>query len=227
LRGKPRTALQAGRYLYCGSAEGSGGIRARLSRHMRPGKVIHWHVDLLTAAGRVTGAWIFSGRDECELVWALSRLPAPIRGFGSTDCPKFAELATASGPNNQWPGVFPRRYSPSLKRIVWAANTATIPEERYTPRRSIVSLGLTLWISSAIRPPPPPARPALSVFHNFFGGLQRRPEESECPPQPRSEVCARTRPSRPDRRARRTRLQTRAPPGHAREMPVPQAQMGT
>ena len=88
LRGKPRTTLQAGRYLYCGSAKGSGGIRARLSRHIRPGKVIHWHVDLLTDAGRVTGAWIFPGRDECELVAALSRMPAPIRGFGSTDCRK-------------------------------------------------------------------------------------------------------------------------------------------
>jgi Uri superfamily endonuclease len=88
LPGKPKTILQAGRYLYCGSAKGSGGIRARLSRHMRPGKVIHWHVDLLTAAGRVTGAWIFPGCDECELVRALSCLPAPIRGFGSTDCPK-------------------------------------------------------------------------------------------------------------------------------------------
>ena len=88
LPGKPKTILQAGRYLYCGSAKGSGGIRARLSRHMRPDKVIHWHVDLLTAAGRVTGASIFPGRDECELVEGLSHLPAPIRGFGSTDCPR-------------------------------------------------------------------------------------------------------------------------------------------
>jgi Uri superfamily endonuclease len=88
LPGKPRTTLQAGRYLYCGSAKGSGGIRARLSWHMRPRKVIHWHVDLLTDVGRVTGAWIFPDCDECELVTALSRLPAPIRGFGSTDCPK-------------------------------------------------------------------------------------------------------------------------------------------
>jgi hypothetical protein len=31
----------------------------------------------------------------------------------------FAELATASAPNNQWPGVFPRGYSLSLKRIVY------------------------------------------------------------------------------------------------------------
>ena len=80
---KPKTTLQAGRYLYCGSARGSGGIRARLSRHMRPDKVIHWHVDRLTDAGRVTGAWIFPGRDECELVGDLSHLPAPIRGLAA------------------------------------------------------------------------------------------------------------------------------------------------
>lgn len=88
LPGKPKAPLKAGRYLYCGSAKGSGGIRARLSRHMRRGKALHWHVDLLTEAGRVTGAWIFPGRDECELVLSLSRLCAPIRGFGSTDCTK-------------------------------------------------------------------------------------------------------------------------------------------
>src|SRR6516164_5013557 len=58
---KPKSILQAGRYLYCGSAKGSGGIRARLSRHMRSSKVIHWHVDLLADAGWVTGAWIFPG----------------------------------------------------------------------------------------------------------------------------------------------------------------------
>jgi len=88
LPGKPKTILQGGRYLYCGSAKGSGGIRARLSRQMRPDKMIHWHVDLLTDAGRVTGGWIFPGRDECELVGGLSHLPAPIRGFSSTDCPR-------------------------------------------------------------------------------------------------------------------------------------------
>ena len=77
LRGKPKTILQGGRYLYCGSAKGSGGIRARLSRHMRPDKMIHWHVDLLTDAGRVTGAWTFPGRDECELVWRACRTYLP------------------------------------------------------------------------------------------------------------------------------------------------------
>ena len=86
LPGKPTARLGPGRYLYCGSARGPGGIRARLARHMRRGKAVHWHIDRLTEAGTVLGAWVFSGGDECDLVTALSSLPVPIAGFGSTDC---------------------------------------------------------------------------------------------------------------------------------------------
>ncbi len=83
---KPSATLAPGCYLYCGSAKGPGGLAARLARHMRHGKAIRWHVDGLTEAGTVLGAWTFPGGDECDLVAALSHLPAPIEGFGSTDC---------------------------------------------------------------------------------------------------------------------------------------------
>jgi hypothetical protein len=53
LPSKPKTTLETGRYLYCGSAKGPGGIRARLTRHMRVGKLIRWHMDRLTEAGTV------------------------------------------------------------------------------------------------------------------------------------------------------------------------------
>lgn len=86
LPGRPAARLGPGRYLYCGSARGPGGIRARLGRHTRRGKAVHWHIDQLTEAGTVLGAWVFPGGDECALVAALSSLPAPIAGFGSTDC---------------------------------------------------------------------------------------------------------------------------------------------
>jgi Uri superfamily endonuclease len=86
LPGKPAAILAPGSYLYCGSAYGPGGLRARLRRHMRRGKIIRWHVDRLTGAGAVLGAWVFPREDECELAAALSPLPAPIAGFGSTDC---------------------------------------------------------------------------------------------------------------------------------------------
>ena len=50
-RGKP-VSLAAGTYAYCGSANGPGGIAARVARHMRKDKKAHWHVDALTVAAR-------------------------------------------------------------------------------------------------------------------------------------------------------------------------------
>jgi Uri superfamily endonuclease len=88
LYGRPPIALSAGRYLYCGSANGPGGLKARLSRHMRRGKSLRWHIDQLTERGSVIGSWIVPGGDECELVRRLLPLPIPIPGFGSSDCAK-------------------------------------------------------------------------------------------------------------------------------------------
>jgi Uri superfamily endonuclease len=86
ISGKPSAPLAPGHYLYCGSAKGPAGLRARLARHMRHGKSIHWHIDGLTEAGTVLGAWTFPGGDECDLVANLSHLPVAIEGFGNTDC---------------------------------------------------------------------------------------------------------------------------------------------
>ena len=86
--GRAAINLPAGRYLYCGSAKGPGGLKARLSRHFRRGKSVRWHIDQLTERGSVIGSWIFPGGDECELVHRLSQLPIPIPGFGSSDCAK-------------------------------------------------------------------------------------------------------------------------------------------
>ena len=83
---RPDAVLQPGRYLYAGSARGPGGMRARLARHQRADKQTHWHIDRLTLAGTVPGAWIFPGGDECAIVAALSHLPVPLPGFGSSDC---------------------------------------------------------------------------------------------------------------------------------------------
>ena len=85
VRGK-RAMLSPGRYLYCGSATGPGGLRGRIARHMRRGKAIHWHIDVLSEAGAVRGAWTFPGANECDLVAALAHLPMPVEGFGSSDC---------------------------------------------------------------------------------------------------------------------------------------------
>lgn len=78
--------LSPGRYLYCGSANGPGGLKARLRRHMRRGKTIRWHVDQLTENGTVERAWILPDGNECALVASLSDLPMPMPRFGSSDC---------------------------------------------------------------------------------------------------------------------------------------------
>ncbi len=88
--GKISATLPAGDYLYCGSARGPGGLRARLSRHLRPQKRAHWHVDQITAVASLLGAFVEEQGDECALNAALADLPIPIAGFGSSDCRRCA-----------------------------------------------------------------------------------------------------------------------------------------
>jgi Uri superfamily endonuclease len=83
---RPKGVLAPGIYLYCGSANGPGGLKARLGRHLRKDKSIRWHVDHLTNAGQALGAWVVEGGDECALVEALHGLAVPLPGFGSSDC---------------------------------------------------------------------------------------------------------------------------------------------
>jgi Uri superfamily endonuclease len=83
---EPPQVLPPGRYLYCGSANGPGGLKARLARHMRKGKSAHWHIDQLTERGAVSGSWVLPQGRECDLVAMLASLPVPILGFGSSDC---------------------------------------------------------------------------------------------------------------------------------------------
>jgi Uri superfamily endonuclease len=96
-----RTALDIGRlgrfdfapgwYAYAGSACGPGGLAARVSRHCRASKTVHWHVDHLRARAELTVVWYSVGNQKRECHWArvLSKLPdacvvAP--GFGASDC---------------------------------------------------------------------------------------------------------------------------------------------
>lgn len=85
----PINELPAGHYLYAGSARGPGGLRARIGRHLRRGKRLHWHVDHLTETAMSLLAFPIPDRDECMLVRSLRdsgyyHPPAP--GFGSSDC---------------------------------------------------------------------------------------------------------------------------------------------
>ena len=80
--------LDPGTYVYAGSAYGPGGIRARVSRHLRTGKKPHWHIDHLSDVTACTRVETYPGGIECDVVADLLAAGAdtPVPGFGSTDC---------------------------------------------------------------------------------------------------------------------------------------------
>jgi Uri superfamily endonuclease len=84
----------AGRYAYCGSANGPGGLAGRLHRHLRDEKRTHWHIDYLASSARLIGiAAVYGGSTglmpyECAWSHALEQAGAhaPVARFGSSDC---------------------------------------------------------------------------------------------------------------------------------------------
>ena len=85
--------LAPGRYAYCGSARGPGGLKARVARHMGQRKRPHWHVDALLGEGRVVAVHAEAGGGECALVARLLArrgTSVPVPGFGATDCRRCA-----------------------------------------------------------------------------------------------------------------------------------------
>ena len=79
-----------GRYLYFGSAFGSGGVKARICHHYKTKTRIHWHIDFLTTGENDFSFWYVAGKKlECE--WSQYYFhkyenSIPVYGFGSTDC---------------------------------------------------------------------------------------------------------------------------------------------
>lgn len=81
--------LGPGTYLYVGSARGPGGLPARLSRHFRAEKRVHWHIDRLTTLSTQMGALAVPDGYECHLAERLlhgGKFKVAASGFGSTDC---------------------------------------------------------------------------------------------------------------------------------------------
>ncbi len=80
-------SFRRGYYVYVGSAMRN--LQARLARHSRRRKKLHWHVDYLrqAATGPVALPIRSSSRQECEVARAFAQIlePGPI-GFGSSDC---------------------------------------------------------------------------------------------------------------------------------------------
>lgn len=83
--------LPSGVCAYAGSAFGPGGLAARVSRHLRAAKRLHWHIDYLLAAVAADEVWVTCSTERLECQWAghLLRTPgasAPVAGFGASDC---------------------------------------------------------------------------------------------------------------------------------------------
>lgn len=81
----------AGWYAYAGSAHGPGGLAARISRHLRSSKPLHWHVDYLRAYALPVKVWYAIGTQKRECAWAqtlsdLSGASIPAPRFGASDC---------------------------------------------------------------------------------------------------------------------------------------------
>jgi Uri superfamily endonuclease len=88
-----KLTLAAGQYAYVGSAHGPGGLKARVGRHLRAEKPLHWHIDYLTAAlpARHVVAVVVTNGARLECTWvkrllALNGASAPAPDFGSSDC---------------------------------------------------------------------------------------------------------------------------------------------
>ncbi|MFQ5954027.1 MAG: DUF123 domain-containing protein, partial [Kiloniellales bacterium] len=61
----------------------------RVRRHLKPEKARRWHVDRLTAAGRLAAVIGVPGGRECALFRRVLAAPGAgvsIPGFGSSDC---------------------------------------------------------------------------------------------------------------------------------------------
>jgi Uri superfamily endonuclease len=106
-------SLSPGWYVYCGSALGTGGLKARLSRHLRPA-LQHWHIDYLKPCTTAGAIWYVLDSHRHEHDWARAflslpeaRLPFP--RFGASDCRCPAHLIYFQSPPE--PSAFNERLS--------------------------------------------------------------------------------------------------------------------
>jgi len=79
--------FKPGVYFYVGSAQRN--LWARIERHSRKDKPLHWHIDCLSGAATMLGVMIVPRphERECELAVELGRLyELPVPGFGASDC---------------------------------------------------------------------------------------------------------------------------------------------
>jgi len=75
-----------GYYAYIGSA--LNGLESRISRHLKTGKKLNWHIDYLLEKATVKSIVLAKTekRIECGLAELFSEKFGRITGFGSSDC---------------------------------------------------------------------------------------------------------------------------------------------
>jgi Uri superfamily endonuclease len=73
-------------YAYVGSA--MNGLRARLVRHLREEKKLHWHIDYLLKEAKIKEIILCQAEEriECSLAQALAEEFQSIPRFGASDC---------------------------------------------------------------------------------------------------------------------------------------------
>ena len=85
--------LLPGYYFYCGSAQGSGGIRGRVCRHLRNSSKKQWHIDHIKDQMQIMEVWyqVDSDNRECEFSKFFINQEfsmVAVEGFGASDCRK-------------------------------------------------------------------------------------------------------------------------------------------
>lgn len=84
--------LSSGVYAYVGSARGPGGLKARVSRHLRKAKSLRWHIDYVTSSPHARSEALVYAETLEEWETSISTelsssqcFKPSVKGFGSTD----------------------------------------------------------------------------------------------------------------------------------------------
>lgn len=120
-------SFPAGDYIYLGSAFGSGGIRARLGRHLYGGSKLHWHIDYLRSAAQIKGFWYSTASHnlECQISRDLALLPGafiPAPGFGASDCRTGCKSHLIAFPTGNRKTIFEDKFQD------WISGKIDVPE---------------------------------------------------------------------------------------------------
>ncbi|MEW6615250.1 MAG: GIY-YIG nuclease family protein [Thermodesulfobacteriota bacterium] len=91
-----RFLFEKGYYVYTGSAK--RGLDARISRHKRKEKALHWHIDYLLEDAVIIDVKVYAEGllSECELnqkVFKMEGAEVLAHGFGASDCKCKSHLA--------------------------------------------------------------------------------------------------------------------------------------